>query len=54
MKKPTEELKETILSRLKANKSVLELAKEYNVSRTTIYRWKKEETEKPDPIMKEK
>ena len=54
MKKQTEGLKETILSGLKAKKSVLELAKEYNVSRTTIYRWKKEETEKPDPIMKEK
>ena len=54
MKKPTEGLKETILSRLKANKSVLELAKEYNVSRTTIYRWKKEEAKKPAPIVKDK
>ena len=42
MNKYDKKLKKTLLAELKTGVSVIELSNKYDISRNTIYRWKKE------------
>lgn len=46
--------KERILEELRNGVSVITVAKKHNVSRSTIYRWRQEEKNHPDPLLKDK